>query len=122
MMAYPSYTRALVDRRNRGIPTDSVFISVGWPSQWLRGFVDKSTLAANAALLAAPDRDLEYDFSACVGLSCCIWYERPKDAPRAAEIAAMVLRANPLRLFTTFPEAGETVFYKLAPEQTEVAA
>ena len=112
-MTTPAYSRALVDRRNSGQPTDSVFVAVGWPSSWLREFVERSPLNRNAAILATPDLK-QYDYAATVGLSVCVWYERESDAPRAAAIAAHVMAANPLRLFTMNAATGETHFHRIA--------
>lgn len=116
----PAYARALIDRRNRGVPTDSVFVSVGWPTQWLQEFVSRFPLNRLAVILATPEAR-QYDYAATVGLSVCVWYEQGSDASRVEEIASDVLKANPNRLFTTNAVTGETVFYKTATEQKEAA-
>jgi hypothetical protein len=119
-MTAPAYTRALVDRRNNGAPTDAAFIAVGWPSAWLRDFVERSPLNRTAVILATPEPK-QYDFSATIGLSVCIWYERESDAPRAAAIAAHAMAANPLRLFTLNAHTGETHFLRVATERRAAA-
>jgi len=119
-MTAPAYTRALVERRNCGTPTDSAFIAVGWPSAWLRDFVARSPLNRNAVILATPEPKI-YQFGAVVGLSVCVWYERESEAPRAAAIAAHVMPANPLRLFTLNAWTGETHFHRVAPERRAAA-
>jgi hypothetical protein len=119
-MTAPAYTRQLVARRNSGTSTDSVFIAVGWPSPWLREFVERSPLTRNAFILAAPEPKV-YEYAATIGLSVCIWYERESDAPRAAAIAAHIMAANPLRLFTLNATTGETQFYRVAADRRAAA-
>lgn len=105
----------MIDRRNRGVPTDSVFIAVGWPSLWLREFVERDSLNKKAVMIAVPEQK-KYNFAACVGLSCCVWCEREEDAARTREIVDMVMTANPLRLFILNPVTGATEFVKVAGE------
>ena len=119
-MTAPAYARALIDRRNRGVPTDSVFIAVGWPSQWLREFVSSFPLNRNAVILATPDAR-QYDYAVTLGLSVCVWYEQGNDAARAAVIASHVMQANPNRLFTLNATCGETQFYRVATERRAAA-
>ena len=119
-MTAPAYTRQLVARRNSGALTDSVFIAVGWPSAWLREFVERSPLTRNAVILATPEPKI-YQYDATIGLSVCIWYERESDAPRAAAIAAHIMAANPLRLFTLNAMTGETQFYRVAADRRAAA-
>lgn len=119
-MTAPAYARELITRRNNGTPTDSAYIAVGWPSEWLREFVARSPLNRNAVILATPEPKI-YQFGAVVGLSVCVWYERASDAPRAAALAAQVLAANPLRLFTLNAWTGETRFHRVAPDRRAAA-
>jgi hypothetical protein len=111
--AQPAYSRELVARRNAGAPVDSAFVAVGWPTPWLRELVEGSPHCKRAAILATPENK-RYDFAVCVGLSVCLWCEMENDAPRAREIADMVMTADPLRLFILNVTTGETTFLKTA--------
>ena len=119
-MTAPAYARELIARRDSGTPTDSAFVAVGWPTAWLREFVERSPLNRKAVILATPESKT-YDFGAVVGLSVCVWYEREGDAPRAAAIASQVLNANPLRIFTMNASTGETHFHRVASERRAAA-
>lgn len=119
-MTAPAYARELTARRNNGTPTDSAFIAVGWPTAWLREFVARSPFSRHAVILATPEPKI-YQFGAVVGLSVCVWYERTSDTARAAAIAAHVLPANPLRLFTLNAWTGETHFHRVAPDRRAAA-
>ncbi len=118
-MTAPAFARELIARRNNGTPTDSAFIAVGWPTAWLREFVARSPFSRHAVILGTPEPKI-YQFGAVVGLSVCVWYERASDAPRAAAIAAHVLAANPLRLFTLNAWTGQSFFHRVAPERRVV--
>jgi hypothetical protein len=116
----PAYARDLIARRNRGDHPTDCFISVGWPSQWLRTHVATSPLTRGAAIVASITPG-QYDWSGLRGLSCCVWIERDEDEARANEIAASVMAHSPSRCFVVNAVTGAQTWY-CAAEELKVAA
>jgi hypothetical protein len=114
-MTAPAYTRQLIDRRNRGDHPSDVFVAVGWPSEWLQTHVKTSPFARGASIIATPEARA-YDFACLRGLSCCVWVERGEDEPRAHEIAAAIMKHQPLRMYVLNAVTGATTWHCVSTE------
>lgn len=119
-MTAPAYARALIQRRNRGERIGDAFVSVGWPSPWLREFVATSPCARHSLILATPDIK-RYDWQIVVGLRVVVWFEHSQQQSRADELACEILSGHPLRLLTLNAESGETRFLAKPSEHREAA-
>jgi hypothetical protein len=119
-MRAPAYTKALIERRNAGDHPTDVFISLGWPSEWLRVYVAKSPLTRGAVILACIEND-HFDFSALRGLSVCLWIERTEEQARANKIAASIMAHSPLRCFVVNAVTGAMTWHR-AEADWKVAA
>ena len=116
----PAFTKNLIERRNKSDHPTTVFVSIGWPSGWLREYVEKSLFAKNAVIVAVLQSGA-HDLQSLRGLSVCVWCERAEDEPRAHEIAAQIMAHAPLRLYTLNAMTGETTWHRVAGEQMEAA-
>jgi hypothetical protein len=119
-MRTPAYSKTLIERRKNGDHPNDVFISLGWPSTWLRDYVATSPFAKNASILACLE-NANFDFSIVRGLSICIWIEKNSDAAQADEIASQVMAHSPLRCFVINAVTGAMTWHR-ASEKMKVAA
>lgn len=95
----PAFALHLIERRNANDEIADVIVTVGWPPECARRWLEKSPLTQRAAMIATPEPDAVYDFGPLVGLSVIVWQHRAEDETRADRIARQILEARPHRLF-----------------------
>lgn len=116
MSSAPAYLKALVARRNAGHRIGDVVVSIGWPSDRLWRWIDRSPFARRVSLLATPEPHVAYSFTACVGLSCLVWCERQDDRGRAADLAESLCAAGALRVAVLHVNDAAVDWYRVAAD------
>jgi hypothetical protein len=110
----PAYAKNLIARRNQRQKIGDVFVSIGWPSDWLKSLVESSPFAKNAHILGTPDPLKKYEFGCVCGLSVCVWCDQPDHKKRGLELIRQIILYNPLRLFLLDVVTGHTQFFVCA--------
>jgi hypothetical protein len=111
----PAFSKQLIERRSNGDHPTDVFVSIGWPSNWLRGYVGASPFARGASIIAAIEPGV-YDWDMLRGTSACVWFECDEHEAQAKSIALQIAAQTPLRCFTLNAVTGEMTWHRVASD------